>query len=142
MNFDARNDDFDAEGMKRVCTPETALFICAIWSSFSKSDTARRPLMMKSASISLARSTTSDENIVMLTLPRWPTDSWIISSRSSRLNEPPPFCGLRIAATTTSSNSSDAVVMISIWPLWTGSNEPGYRTRVTVSLPARSPSRA
>ena len=40
--------------MKNVSTPERAWFICAMISSDSKSDTARRPLTMKSASSSLA----------------------------------------------------------------------------------------
>ena len=48
-----------------------------------------------------------------------------IASRSSRSNSGSPFCGLRMAATMTSSKSRDAVSMISRWPLWIGSNDPG-----------------
>ena len=45
-----------------MCTPETLRFICACAISVSKSDTARRPLMMKSAPTSFATSTTSFAN--------------------------------------------------------------------------------
>ena len=65
------------------------------------------------------------------TLSRWASDSSIISWRSSSVKSGSPFCGLRIVATTTSSKRCDAVSMISTWPLWIGSNEPGYRTLVT-----------
>ena len=59
-------------------------------------------------------------------LSRWPSDSSIISSRSSRVNSGSPFCGLRIVATTTSSKRWDAVSISSTCPLWIGSNDPGY----------------
>ena len=57
----------------------TGRFICAIISSDSKSDTTRRPFTMKSASSSLARSTTRLANIVTETFGQWATDSWIIA---------------------------------------------------------------
>ena len=72
----------------------------------------------------------------MRTLSRCATDSTRISLRSSRSNIGSPFCGLRMAATMTSSKSADATSMISRWPLWIGSNEPGYRTVVTGFVPA------
>jgi hypothetical protein len=62
MSLDATKECSDAEGMNRVSTPEIARFIWACCSSDSKSDTARRPLTMKSAPTSRARSTTRLEN--------------------------------------------------------------------------------
>ena len=47
MSFDARNEWDEVVGMNSVSTPEIERFICAICSSDSKSDTARRPLTMK-----------------------------------------------------------------------------------------------
>ena len=49
ISFEARNELPDADGMKSVWTPEIVWFIWAICSSVSKSETARRPLTMKSA---------------------------------------------------------------------------------------------
>src|SRR4029453_11220118 len=86
---------------------------------------------MKSAPTSRARSTTRLENIVILMLSRWATDSSIIPCRSSRLKRGSPFWGLRTWAPTTSWNSRDATSMMPRCPLWIGSNEPGYRTVVT-----------
>src|SRR5699024_2906968 len=56
-----------ADGRKTVWTPEIAWFICACCNSDSKSDTARNPLRMKSASTLRARSTTRLECTVTLT---------------------------------------------------------------------------
>jgi len=85
--------------------------------SFSKSDTARRPFTMKSAPTSWASWTTRLENIVTRTLSRCATHSLSICSRSPSENSGSPFCGFRIAATTTWSNRRAAVSMISRCPL-------------------------
>ena len=61
----------------------------------------------------------------MRTLPRWEVASAIIACRSARENRGSPFWGLRTAATTTSSNGFETTSMISRWPLWMGSNDPG-----------------
>ena len=125
MSFDARYECDEPDGMNMVSTPDTRLFIWAIISSDSKSETTRRPLTMKSAPTSRARSTTRLENMVIRTLSRCDVASAIRSWRSSSVNSGSPFCGLRTAATTTSSNSRDATSMISMCPLWIGSNDPG-----------------
>ena len=59
---------------------------------------------MKSAPTSFATSTTSLENCMTRTLSRCASDSSIMALRSSSENSGSPFCGLRMAATTTSSN--------------------------------------
>ena len=123
--FEAMYELAEADGRNRVCTPDTARFVCACAISFSKSDMARSPLMMKSAPSSLARSTTSFENWVMRTLSRWASDSAMICLRSSSEKRPSPFWGFRMAATMTWSKRYAAVSMISRCPLWNGSNEPG-----------------
>ena len=61
----------------------------------------------------------------MRTLSRCDVASSISACRSSSVNSGSPFCGLRTAATTTSSNSREATSMISRCPLWIGSNDPG-----------------
>ena len=90
--------------MNSVSTPVRARFICAMISSDSKSDTTRRPFTMKSASELLGElgreaGELGDRDVV----GRWATDSSIIAWRSSRSNRASPFCGLRTAATITSS---------------------------------------
>ena len=59
MYLDAMAELADADGRNRVCTPETFRLIWAWEISLSKSMVDRRPLMMKSAPISAATSTTS-----------------------------------------------------------------------------------
>ena len=113
-----------------MCTPETFRLTWAWEISLSKSIVERRPLMMKSAPISAATSTTSLAKLITSMLSRWVSDSRIISSRSSRVNSGSPFCGLRIVATTTSSKRWLAVSISSTCPLWIGSNDPGYSTLV------------
>ena len=113
ISLDARKEWDDADGMNSVSTPEMAWFIWAICSSLSKSETARSPLTMKSAPTSRARSTTRLENMVKVTFSRCERLSLIIASRSSRENSGSPFCGLRMAATTTSSKRWAARSMIS-----------------------------
>ena len=125
MYFDAMAELADADGRNRVCTPETFRLIWAWEISLSKSMVERRPLMMKSAPMSAATSTTSLAKLSTSMLSRWPSDSSIISSRSARVNSGSPFCGLRIVATTTSSKRWDAVSISSTCPLWIGSNDPG-----------------
>ena len=66
-------------------------------------------------------------------MSRCASDSLIIASRSSSVNAGSPFCRLRMAATTTSSNRRAAVSMISMCPLWMGSKDPGYSTFATVA---------
>src|SRR5699024_5633159 len=57
--------------------------------------------------------------------------SEIISMRSSKLKRY-VLAGLLETATTTSSNNEAARTMISMWPLWTGSNDPGHTARCIV----------
>src|SRR5699024_9846833 len=42
------------------------------------------------------------------------------------------FAGLLDTATITSSKSEAARIIISMWPLWTGSNDPGHTARCIV----------
>jgi hypothetical protein len=87
---------------------------------------------MKSAPLAGQVHHQADENSVTRTLSRWADGLVEHLLRSSRVNRGSPFCGLRTDATTTSSKSLAATSMMSRWPLWIGSNEPGYRTLVTV----------
>src|SRR5579884_2315089 len=123
--------------MNKVSIPDSCRFICAICSSFSKSDTARKPLTMADAPTSRATSTTNVVTATMRTLGRCTTASRSISSRSGRVNSGSAFCGLRRIATTTSSKSRPARSTTSRWPLWKGSNEPGMRATVTGCLSGR-----
>src|SRR3546814_6876656 len=59
MYFDAMAELADADGRNSVWTTDTLRLICAWEISLSKSMVERRPLMMKSAPTSAARSTTS-----------------------------------------------------------------------------------
>ena len=61
----------------------------------------------------------------MRTLSRCDVVSPMSCWRSARVKSGSPFWGLRTAATTTSSNRPAATSMISMCPLWIGSNEPG-----------------
>ena len=130
------NEWAELVGMKTVSTPESCRFIWAICSSFSKSETARRPLTMAEAPTSRATFTTSVLTDSIRTPGRWPSDSSSISRRSSSVNSGAFFCGLRTTATTTSSKSRAALSTTSRWPLWKGSNEPGRRATLTRRAPA------
>src|SRR4051794_36038268 len=57
-----------------------------------------------------------------------------ISWRSSSVKSDCVFCGLRIAATMTSSKCRDDRSMMSMCPRVTGSNEPGQRAVDTMRL--------
>ena len=103
MYFEATAELAEADGRNSVCTPDTLRFTWAWEISLSKSMVERRPLMMKSAPISLATSTTSLAKLTTSTLSTWASDSSIICLRSSRSKSGSPFCGLRIVATTTVS---------------------------------------
>ena len=123
--MEATKDHSGLVGMKIVSTPERWLFIWAICISASKSDTARRPRTMAVAPTSRATLTSSVDTETMRTDGRWATTSSSISWRSSRSKSAVLFCGLRRAATTTSSKSRLARSTISRCPLWKGSNDPG-----------------
>ena len=97
------NEWLELVGMNRVSTPESERFICAIWSSDSKSETALSPLTIAVAPTSLATSTSSVETETIRTVGRCVIDAAIMSRRSSRSKSDEDFCGLRSAATTTSS---------------------------------------
>ena len=73
------NEWAELVGMNRVSTPESCLFIWAICSSFSKSDTARRPFTIALAPTSCATFTTRVDTDTMRTLTRWASDSSSIS---------------------------------------------------------------
>src|SRR4029079_4582735 len=115
--------------------PERRWFICAIWSSASKSETARRPLTIASTSWSRAKSTSNPLKNSMRMLVRCWVASFSICWRSSRLNSDCVFWGFRITATITSSKCRDERSMMSRWPRVTGSNDPGQRAVVTQSPP-------
>src|SRR5438105_1509104 len=72
-----------------------------------------------------AKSTISPEKVITSTLAIPPTEDRSRSTRSSVLNMNE---GLRdsVGATISRSNSLAARVMMSRWPLVTGSNRPGY----------------
>src|ERR1700722_177549 len=137
------NEYFELVGRKMGSTPERWWFICAICISVSKSETARRPRTMADAPTSRATLTKRVETETMRTDGMWATTSSSMLLRSSRSNSAELFCGLRSAATTTSSKSRLARSTISRCPLWKGSNEPGNSPTFT-SWPSRAdwPSRA
>ena len=126
MYFDARNEFADADGRNRCARPRRRSSSAPAAARSRSRTTARRPLTMKSAPTLLRPGRR----------PAWrtgrprrcrggPATPRGSASRSSSANSGSPFCGLRIAATTTSSNRRAAVSMISRCPLWIGSNEPG-----------------
>jgi hypothetical protein len=99
-------------------------FIRAIWNSYSKSDTARRPRMIARAPRRAVRSTRSPSNTTISIWRRCRVASRIIWTRSSSVNSA-VFAGLVTTATTSSSKSWRLRSMRSRWPFVSGSNEPG-----------------
>ena len=73
----------------------------------------------------------------MRTDGRCATTSSSMAWRSSRSKSGRPFCGLRSAATTTSSKSRLARSTISRCPLWKGSKDPGKSPTFTSRSPLR-----
>src|SRR5579883_3069353 len=132
---EAMNECFELVGMKRVSTPDSCRFIWAIWSSFSKSDTARSPFTMAVASTSRATFTTRVDIDTTRIPSRWARDSSTMCLRSSSPKSGSLFWGLRTAATTTSSKRRAARSTTSRCPLWKGSKEPGKSATVTSRLP-------
>src|SRR5262245_60447832 len=109
-------------------------FISAIWNSYSKSDTARRPRTMQSACSRSTRSITSPSNDVMRRRVMPAVHSSISSSRSFTLNSG-SFAGFAPTAMISSSKMRRLGSMGSRWPVGMGSNMPGY----TAGLPTESP---
>ena len=134
MNFEARTELADADGRNTVSTPETLWFICAMLQLVLEVGHGPQALDDEvGTDVLRRRRRRASRTSTPRTLSRCASDSSIIASRSSSENSGSPFCGLRIAATTTSSKRYAAVSMISMWPLWRGSNDPGYSTFVTVA---------
>src|SRR5215471_1302957 len=109
-------------------------FISAIWNSYSKSDTARRPRTMQSACSRSTRSMTSPSNEVMRRRFIPAVHSSISSSRSLTPNSG-SFAGFAPTAMISSSKMRRLRSMRSRWPLWMGSNMPGYTARLPTRIP-------
>ncbi len=98
--------------MNSVSTPDRLRFIWAIWISYSKSVTARRPFTITLEPRTLAYSTSNPENGSTSTFPRSPVASLSIETRSSTLNNG-CFAGFSNTATTTVSKCCPARSMMS-----------------------------
>ena len=125
-SFDARNEWADADGMNTVCDPGDGLVHLGHLQLGLEVGHGAQALDDEVGADLAGQVDDQAENIVTSTLSRCATTLVrSCASRSSRSNSGSPFCGLRMAATMTPSNSRDAVSMISRWPLWIGSNDPG-----------------
>ena len=94
----------------------------AISNSYSKSEIARRPLTIALRLDSRANSTSRLEKICTSTLARSAVASSMKALRSSAVNRVFSLrIGLLTTPTTTRSKTSEVRVMMSRWPLVTGS---------------------
>ena len=116
-SLEAMNEYLELVGMKMVSTPERWWFIWAICISVSKSETARSPRTMAEAPTSRATLTSRVDTETMRTEGMCATTSSSMLLRSSRSKSAELFCGLRRAATTTSSKRRLARSTISRCPL-------------------------
>jgi hypothetical protein len=101
-------------------------FMSAIWNSYSKSDTARRPRMMMRTFV-LARESTSSP-VKSATSTRGSSANTLrISVDALGMSNRPLFAWVRRCATATSTRSQkpSARRTMSSWPRVMGSNEPG-----------------
>src|SRR5947209_9672915 len=112
--------------MKSVSISLSSLrFMLAIWNSYSKSLTARRPRSTVLTPSCWANFTSRPENVFTCTrLSRFkaPRSSW---TRSSTLNSS-SFAGFFSTATISPSNIFRPRWMMLRWPFVGGSKEPGY----------------
>ena len=99
-------------------------FINPIWSSYSKSLTALRPLMITVALFACAKSVNKLSKGRISTCLRPSSPCWMSSTRCSIENNG-FFLGFRATETIYLSKIFKALRMISICPLVTGSNVPG-----------------
>ena len=103
------------------------LLASAIWNSYSKSETARKPLTIVSTPLLLQYSASSPLKLVISTL-----SSPAVASRSSSIRSSVEKVGflpeLTSTATMTLPNILDARVIISKCPSVTGSKLPGQMT--------------
>ena len=105
-------------------------FICAIWSSYSKSLTARSPLTIACAPRSWQNVVSSPVKPATVTLSSPAVACSSIASRSSAVKS--RFLDLFTpTATITSSKRVAARRTMSRCPLVTGSNDPGHTARLT-----------
>src|SRR4051795_2451612 len=100
-------------------------FINAIWVSYSKSLTARRPRMIMVAPTRLANSANNPSKDSKTTRSSLPTAARSMSNRSSTEKS---GCFIRFTATATISRSASPKLRRtrSSWPRVGGSKEPGY----------------
>ena len=99
-------------------------FMLAIWNSYSKSDTARRPRSSTPAPTSRTKWASSESNPVTSTC-LCPARAWRARSTRSDSGRVGPLDGLAAMPTITFSNSGAARATRSIWPLVIGSKVPG-----------------
>ncbi len=108
----------------------------AIWNSYSKSETARRPRTTQSAPSRSTRSIRRPSNEVMrIRLIPMPVVHSSISSRRSLAVKSGSFEGLATTATISSSKMRRLRSMRSRCPLCMGSNIPGYTARLPTLYP-------
>ena len=98
-------------------------FISAIWNSYSKSDTARRPRTMVRAPICSMKWTSRPEKLSTRQSGRSASSSSSIATRSSTAKAG-ALASLLSTATTTSSKIGRQRWTMSMCPLWIGSKEP------------------
>jgi hypothetical protein len=102
-----------------------------IWNSYSKSEITRRPLTITVASQRRAKSTTSSRNTSTSTFGTSVNTSRTSSMRVSSGKSGVLCCGLPTTPTTMRSKMAAARVITSMWPLVTGSYEPGQIAVIT-----------
>src|SRR5438067_11415241 len=130
--------------MNNVSNPRSSLrFVFAIWDSYSKSRTARKPRRMVFTPSCWANFTKRPLKVLTLTRLSPPSAPLSSSTRSSTENTA-SLAGFLSTATRSPSNSLSPRWMMLRWPCVGGSKEPGYRAMRTdaSSFAGRLPSTA